>query len=243
MVDGLHVPEHALYVKRGGLRWGDPLGRVEPSVFDDYDISYADIYDFSSKKQGLKKLEIELGLHHMELGIPWDDPVDESLWELIMDYCANDVIATEATFHARRADFIAREILAELSGLSVNARTQRHTGRIIFGNDKKPQTQCIYTNLPEMFPGCKFDFGKSTYRGEDVGEGGYVYAEPGVYTNVALLDVASMHPASIENLEAFGPYTAKFSELKAARIAINNVYGLTSAKINNVCIPDKESNE
>ena len=36
--------------------------------------------------------------------------------------------------------------------------------------------------------------------GEEVGEGGYVYAEPGMYTNVALLDVASMHPTSIEEL-------------------------------------------
>ena len=33
-----------------------------------------------------------------------------------------------------------------------------------------------------------------TYKGEEVGEGGYVYAEPGIYTNVALFDVASMHP-------------------------------------------------
>ena len=98
VVDGLHVPEHALYVKRGGLRWGDPLGRVEPSVFDDYDISYADIYDFSSKKQGLKKLEIELGLHHMELGIPWDDPtpreefesqfgeIDDEQWQWLKEF-------------------------------------------------------------------------------------------------------------------------------------------------------------
>ena len=29
-----------------------------------YNISYADIYDFSSKKQGLKKFQIELGIHH-----------------------------------------------------------------------------------------------------------------------------------------------------------------------------------
>ena len=34
------------------------------------------------------------------------------------------------------------------------------------------------------------------YRGEEVGEGGYVYSEPGMYGNVALLDIASMHPHS-----------------------------------------------
>jgi hypothetical protein len=64
--------------------------------------------------------------------------------------------------------------------------------------------------------------GKSSYRGEDPGEGGYVYAEPGMYTDVALLDVASMHPTSIEQLDAFGPYTKNFAALKAARIAIKH---------------------
>jgi len=33
-----------------------------------------------------------------------------------------------------------------------------------------------------MFPGYKFDRGVSTYRGEETGEGGYVYAEPGIYS-------------------------------------------------------------
>lgn len=187
-----------------------------------YDVSYTDIYDFSSKKQGLKKFEIELGIHHMELGLPWDQPVPEELWEKVLEYCANDVIATEATFEARKADFIARQILSELSGLSVNHSTQQHTARILFGEDKKPQSKFIYTDLSEMFPGYKYDFGLSTYQGEEVGEGGYVYAEPGVYHNVALLDVASMHPSSIELLDLFGPYTERFSDLKNARIAIKH---------------------
>lgn len=186
-----------------------------------YDVSYVDIYDYSSKKQSLKKFEIELGIHHMELGLPWDEDVPEDKWDLVAKYCENDVIATEATHEARRADFTARLMLATLSGLPVNASTQQHSARIIFGANKKPQSEFIYTDLSEkLFPGYSFDFGKSTYRGEEVGEGGYVYAEPGVYNNVALLDVASMHPTSIELLEMFGPYTQNFSDLKAARIAI-----------------------
>jgi len=78
----------------------------------------------------------------------------------------------------------------------------------------------VYTDLSEEFNGYTFDAGKSSYRGEDPGEGGYVYAEPGLYERVALLDVASMHPTSIEILNLFGKYTAKFSELKEARMAI-----------------------
>jgi hypothetical protein len=71
-----------------------------------------------------------------------------------------------------------------------------------------------------MFPGYHYEAGRSTYKDETVGEGGYVYAEPGIYTSVAVLDVASMHPTSIERLDLFGPYTKNFSDLKAARIAV-----------------------
>jgi hypothetical protein len=42
----------------------------------------------------LKKFQIELGIHHMELDLPWDKPVPDEQWEGV-DYCANDVIATE----------------------------------------------------------------------------------------------------------------------------------------------------
>lgn len=187
-----------------------------------YNISYTDVLDFSSKKQSLKKFEIDLGIHHQELGYPWDHPVPEEKWHEVAEYCDNDVIATEAVFNARKADWIAREILADLSGLTVNDTTQQHAAKIIFGNDPNPQSKFVYTDLSEMFPGYKFENGKSTYRGEETGEGGYVYSEPGMYTDVALLDIASMHPTSIEQLNLFGPYTSNFSDIKAARIAIKH---------------------
>jgi len=185
-----------------------------------YNLSYADVYDFSSKKQGLKKFMIELGIFHMELDIPWDEPVAEELWPRVEEYCVNDVIATEKVFESRKQDFVARAILSELSGLSVNHTTQNHTAKIIFGNDKKPQGKFVYTDLSKEFPGYEFAGKESTYRGEVTGEGGYVYSEPGIYSNVALLDIASMHPTSIEILNLFGPYTDRFSELKEARMAI-----------------------
>ena len=34
--------------------------------------------------------------------------------------------------------------------------------------------------IVRSFPGYKYDAGKSTYRGFETGEGGYVYAEPGL---------------------------------------------------------------
>ena len=218
-----------------------------------YNVSYTDVYDFSSKKQSLKKFEIELGLHHQELGLPWDQPVPEELWTKVAEYCDNDVIATEATFNARKADFTARQILADVAGMTVNDTTNSLTTKIIFGNNRKPQDQFNYrfmgdkstifdpnADLPfrvddydeytafdknkrPVFPGYTYDAGKSIYRGEEVGEGGYVYAEPGMYSNIALLDIASMHPSSIVAEDLFGPeYTKRFNDILQARIAIKH---------------------
>jgi hypothetical protein len=156
----------------------------------------------------------------MELDIPLDQPVDEKEWPRIVEYCVNDVRATEAVLEDRWEDFVARQIMAELSGLSINDTTQRHAAKIIFGDDKNPQQYFVYTDLSQEFPGYTFDAGKSFYREEDPGEGGYVYSEPGIYNNVALLDIASMHPTTIEILNLFGKYTKRYSELKQARMAI-----------------------
>lgn len=189
-----------------------------------YNLSYTDIYDFSTKKQSLKKWEIELGIKHQENNLLWDQPVPESQWDDVIEYCKNDVEATERVFNHLASDWGARKILAELSGLSVNDTTNQHTCALVFGKERRPdKSKFVYTDLSEMFPGYTFDkFKGSSYRGEDPGEGGYVYSEPGYYENVALLDVASMHPTSIEQLNLFGPYTQRYSELKQARVAIKH---------------------
>ena len=268
-----------------------------------YNLSYTDIYDFSAKKQGLKKFEIELGIHHQELGLPWDQPVPEEKWEQVAEYCDNDVIATEAVFNARQADFIAREILADVAGMTVNDTTNSLTTRIIFGKEKHPQL--VYTdlatgksdsvveiepdiltdkNIVNAFPGYEWVRGEdgryhNMFRGTDLGLGGYVYAEPGMYYNIALLDVASLHPHSAVALNYFGDYTKNFNDLmdvriyvkhgeydkakklfggklskylddpaqakalaQALKIAINSVYGLTSATFDNPFRNPKNAN-
>ena len=265
-----------------------------------YNFSYTDIYDFSSVKQSLKKFEIELGIHHQELGLRWDEPVPEEKWPLVADYCDNDVISTEAVWCSedRQADFIARQILADLTGMTVNDTTNSLTTKLIFGDDRNPQSQFEYrfmgdeathydplpkdldisypeytkfSNGKPIFPGYTFESGVSIYRDEEVGEGGYVYAETGMYGRSLTEDVASMHPSSIIAENLFGDkYTKRFKELVLARIyikhkefdkckelfggkldkylddpakakalagalkiAINSVYGLTSAKFSN----------
>ena len=108
-------------------------------------ISYTDVYDFSIKKQSLKKWEIELGLHHLENAYPWDEPLSEEHWDEVATYCANDVIATEAVFKHLSTDWKARQILSDLSGLSVNETTNNHTLAIVFGKEKYPKL--VYTDL------------------------------------------------------------------------------------------------
>ena len=223
-----------------------------------YNISYTDIYDFASagNKKSLKKLEIEMGIHHQELGFPWDQPVPKDKWKLVGDYCENDVIATEAAFDYLKADWIARQILADLAGLSVNDTTNTLTTKIIFGNDRKPQSQFQYRNLADpvleldpdveeflkeacpvmmshthgdahsllpYFPGYEYKNGKSIYKGIEVGEGGLVIAEPGMYGNVALLDISSMHPHSLIAECLLGvKYTRAFRDIVEGRVDIKH---------------------
>lgn len=126
------------------------------------------------------------------------------------------------------------------------------------------------------FPGYEFiEFGEdkkphNIYRGTDIGFGGYIISNPGIYGNVALLDIQSLHPNSIRAMNCFGDYTKNFTDIidarvaikhgdfdtarnmlngklapyledesnakdlsQALKIAINSVYGLTSAKFDN----------
>lgn len=212
------------------------VNNIRAQYMEAYNLSYADVRDFSTEKKSLKWWEIYLGLPHVEMDLPWDEPAPEDRWEDIAKYCANDVRATEAVFNHNHSDWIARQILANLSGLTENHTNPTHAQAIIFGREKNPQSSFIYTNLAEQFPGYRYDpyvkIDKSMYRGESVGEGGYVYAEPGIYRNVAVLDVASMHPHSIKALNYFGPYTEKFVELMDARLAIKHTqeYMVEAAK-------------
>lgn len=217
------------------------IGNTTNATFREaYGISYADILEFSSKKQSLKKFEIELGIHHQENAYPWDQPVAEEHWDEIVEYCKNDVRATEAVFKARYSDFVAFEIVADITGMPVNSNGNTMAAKLIFGNNRHPNL--VYTDLAtgkasdpkwqndsiiNAFPGYEFVKGEdghmhNMYRGTDVGFGGYVQAQPGMYTTVALLDIASMHPHSIIAMNVFGEYTKEFKELVDSRIHIKH---------------------
>ena len=258
-----------------------------------YNLSYTDIYDFASagNKKSLKKLEIEMSkkandpkskmdddlrailktIRHHELGMPWNEPVPEDRWFEVADYCTDDVLATEAAFYYLKGDWIARKILADITGMTVNDTTNSLSQRIIFGTDRNPQSQFNYRNLAEpvgsdryeeyrekfghdynfrvfnaeglpeyrdyipgevlpdgwsilpFFPGYEFKMGKSTYLGEEIGEGGRVYSEPGMYGGVWDGDVTGQHPSSILAEVLFGPkYTKAFADIVYGRVSIKH---------------------
>ena len=210
-----------------------------------YNLSYTDIYDFSSKKQSLKKWEIELGIHHQESGFPWDEPVGKENFDKVADYCINDVKATKAVWKHLQGDFAVRQLLAELSGLTPNDTNRAHITKILLGDKKRANS--VYTdiatgvgldmndipvpnydpNVINSFPGYECVRGEdgkmhNMYLGTDLGFGGYVYAEPGIYTDVAQLDVGNMYGKTIILLNKLGEDTKNYIAIREARMAIKH---------------------
>lgn len=207
-------------------------------------LSYTDIFDYSPEKISLKKWEIRLKIHHQELGLKWDEPVDPKWWNLVASYCCNDVIATEAVFNATKSYFKGRLILCDLAnilmgpGSTPNDSTNELTTKLIVGNTKNPQRYYVYPNLAAEFPGYEFDpkgidkdryiskdviiSGKSFYKGYDPGEGGFVYAVPGMYGVSESWDSASHHPSSIIAENGFGEFTKNFKRLLDLRLKVKH---------------------
>ena len=92
-------------------------------------------------------------------------------------------------------------------------------------------------NSKNAFPGYEYVYSDldnswhNMYRGVDLGKGGWVYSEPGIYTNVALLDVASLHPTSIVLLNKLGKYTKRYADLRQARVFIKHKDYDSAAKL------------
>lgn len=222
------------------------IGKETKGTFGQaYNLSYTDIYDFSVNKQSLKKWEIELGIHHQEFGLPWDEPVPPERFIEVAEYCANDVIATEAVFDHLQGDWTARQILADLAGMTVNDSTNTLTTHLIFGNEKEPAL--VYTDLatgqqygnmpgyeskyPNAFPGYEYVDGHNFYKGEDVGRGGYVWVKEGMYGRTITLDVSAMHPHSIIAMNYFGTYTPRYEEMVNTRALIKHGDFETASKM------------
>lgn len=253
----LGYSEYELYCLSQKIISGTKGSKQNAKFSEAYKLAFTDIYDFAaaSNKMSLKKFEVKLGISHVELGLPWDEEVDQSLWQKVADYCINDVVSTEAVFDAIYGDYTARVILADIAGGNIYDSTNSLSVRLMFNGNRTPQGEFQYRNLadpvsylddrtmdffkvhaPNMvkerfdeksvipyYEGYKFVGGKSYYKGYEASEGGFAISEPGIYWNIALIDIASMHPHSVIAECLFGPrYTETFHELVLARIYIKH---------------------
>lgn len=206
----------------------------------------------SQNKMSLKKWEIKLGLFHLENSYPWDQPLPEEAFSEVGDYCENDVRSTEAVFNHLSADWNARQLLAALAKKSVNDTTNQLTTDFIWNGCKNTKRHLHYRDLgkpvkeldadmrdfltkrfPKMipfnedsvipyFPGYKYENGVSMYKGFEVGEGGFVFFREGIWWNVGLLDIASMHPTSALCEYLLGKYTERLWDLVQSRLYIKH---------------------
>lgn len=112
--------------------------RTDNGLFGEaYNLSYTDIYDFSKKKQSLKKWEIELGIYHKEMDASWDEPLPEEKWEEARIYNGYDLDATEALWLSKgiQVDFTSRMILADIAGGCPNDTDNSLTEKLILGDN------------------------------------------------------------------------------------------------------------
>lgn len=203
-----------------------------------WNMSYLDLYELATLKQSLKKWEVLLHLPHVECAVEWGEDVPDDKVEEVAEYNRNDVIATVCLFAhlIKVGDFAARQILANISGLPIGSSLRNHFAEIIFQGDKNPQQDFIYTDLSTIFPGYTYEVYetevkddvikhkvKSDFMNTDPSEGGRVYTEPGVYDDVVLLDVESMHPSSIISLNLFGThYTQRYKAVRDVRMSLKH---------------------
>ena len=253
----LGYSEYELYCLSQKIIGGTKGSKQNAKFSEAYKLAFTDIYDFAAaqNKMSLKKFEVKLGISHVELGLPWDEEVDQSLWQKVADYCINDVVSTESVFDAIYGDYTARVILADIAGGNIYDSTNSLSVKLMFNGNRTPQGEFQYRNLadpvsylddrtmdffkvhaPNMvkerfdeksvipyYEGYKFVGGKSYYKGYEASEGGFAVSEPGIYWNIALIDIASMHPHSVIAECLFGPrYTETFHELVLARIYIKH---------------------
>lgn len=161
-------------------------GALKHGFMDAYGYDYADPYDISTKKQGLKDWEYELGISHVENQYPWDEDLPTEHWDEVDEYCGNDVMALKAVWKAIATDIDVRKFLCDLSGLKMINTNRQHITKFIFKGNKKPNL--VYTDLAtgiaryldgtiaeptndfiQAFPG--YEFNKFGFKKEDYKDG------------------------------------------------------------------------
>ena len=96
----------------------------------------------------------------------------------------------------------------------------------------------------KLYYRCTMISGKSYYKGFDPGEGGFVFANWGMYGYSECYDSASHHPSSLIAENGFGPYTENFKMLLDIRLHIKHKdYDWVRSLYNGILAPYLTSDE
>ena len=115
------------------------------------------------------------------------------------------------------------EEYVEKFGHTYNFRVFRADGLPVYRSYVPGEVLPEGWSILPFFPGYEYKNGKSTYLGEEIGEGGRVYSEPGIYGGIWDGDVTGQHPSSIIAEVLFGPeYTKQFENIVKGRVSIKH---------------------
>lgn len=134
------------------------LHQQPPHKYEAKKMVLYDVYEYckaAGDGKSLKKWEIELGYSHMEMGIPWNEAVPLEIRPKVVEYCKNDVLATEKVYDHTKGYRLARDfqvsLVKALHGDDIFVCTSDTantlTKRAIFGKEKNPQINFNYRDL------------------------------------------------------------------------------------------------
>jgi len=241
------TPERLKVVNDQLIHKGDTFVKVDPRInsldcFQQIDVSLP----------GLKKIEANMGKMIKESATPFDidRPLTEEERQEVYEYCCYDIESTIAVYKLREGSYF--ESKAKLLELYDNPRAKRWNTTTISANLllDKPLEKWACLKVPdELWRGkdipdevwSMWEQVKGNYDMESrmkvksrtinkfnnaiqFGFGGLhgAYKGAGRFENVKLLDVASMYPSIIINLDVLGYATPKYAEMKEERIRVKH---------------------
>jgi hypothetical protein len=195
---------------------------------------------------GLKKLEANRGVSIIECEIPFDidRPLTKDEYKEAVKYCQWDVTNTKWVYQMREKSYFESKLgLVDMLGKGLHWNTTTLAANVLLGNKTLPKWSDIRLSKdwhdlsmldlapPEVVEFWKSgkDKGKVTIEAFDnkfeFGLGGLhsVNTKQKVFKNVKLLDVASLYPNIILNINGLGNSTEKYKSILEERMKIKHV--------------------
>ena len=128
-----------------GFRWGNTIKFV---LANDLRVQLDMIAEHKELRKIPRQLLKDIERAYITNGCDVNDA--DNLYEMIRTYCDLRIIYSQAAFDYLSADWEAKKLLADLAGGSVNDTTNTLTAKLIFGNDRNPQSQFCHRDISKL---------------------------------------------------------------------------------------------